>query len=99
MFNIYKADDYKKGLLRLTKIFNGEMGELYQKISNLEAIQLVLKYYQTQDVIKKSIINLKDIRLPETTDTEAWVKTNKAELNKQAKQLYLNEKHHLKEGN
>lgn len=99
MFNIYKADGYKKGLLRLTKIFNGEMGELYQKISNLEAIQLVLKYYPTQDVIKKSVINLKDIHLPETTDTEAWVKTNKAELNKQAKQLYLNEKHHLKESN
>jgi len=87
LFSLYKADKNQKGLVQLTKIFN-EYGKVYQQISNLEAIQTVLKYYQMPDVIKRGIINLKDIHLPETTDLEKWVKTEKDSLNKTAKKIY-----------
>lgn len=87
-FSLSKADGDKKNLLRLTKIFNGEMGEEYQLISNLEAIQKVLEYYPDPETIKRVKLNLKEIKLPqEISDVESWIKSKKDELNKKAKEL------------
>ena len=87
-FNLYKASGDKKKLLNLSKIFNGDMGKEYQLISNLEAIQQVLKYYQDKQTIDKVKLNLKDLKLPDNVDTEQWVKTRLAHLNKEAEQIY-----------
>jgi hypothetical protein len=89
-FNIYKAEKDKKKLLKLSKIFNGEMGEEYQLISNLEAIQKVLEYYPDPETIKRVKLNLKEVKLPqEISDVESWIKSKKDELNKKAKEINL----------
>jgi uncharacterized protein (UPF0335 family) len=87
-FNIYKSNKDKKNLLKLSKIFNGEMGQKYQLISNLEAIQKVLEYYQDTPTINRIKLNLKDLRLPDNADTEKWVKEHKKLLNDDAKKIY-----------
>jgi hypothetical protein len=87
-FNIYKADGDKKQLLRLSKIFNGEMGKEYAVISNLDTIQKVLEIDQDPATIKKIQINLKDLHLPESIDNvEEWVKDRSSKLNEEAKKL------------
>jgi len=87
-FNIYKAEDNKSELLRLSKIFNGKLGEEYQLISRLEALDTVLEHYQEPELIKKAIITLKDLHLPADIDkVEDWVKTKSKALNAEAKKL------------
>ena len=88
-FNIYKAEgDKKKDLLRLSKIFNGELGQEYQLISNLEAMEKVLEYHQEPELFKKVAVNLKDLHLPpESESLEKWIKERSKELNDKAKKL------------
>lgn len=87
-FNIAKAEDDKKELLRLSKIFNSKMGEEYQVISNLESIEKILEFYQTDDVFKKVVVNLKDLNIdPEISDLEANLKERAKTLNNTAKTL------------
>jgi len=87
-FNIARANDDKKELLRLSKIFNGEMGEEYSLLSNLEAIQLLLEHYQTDDVYKKVIVNLKDLHIPVDIDNiDEYVKIRSKAFNNEAKEL------------
>ena len=87
-FNIAKANDDKKELLRLSKIFNSELGNEYSEISNLEAIQLLLEHYQTDDVYNKVIVNLKDLHLPvDIENLDEYVRIRSKEFNNEAKEL------------
>jgi hypothetical protein len=86
-FNIAKAQGNRKELLRLGKVFNGPLGEKYQILSNLDAIQLVLEHYQDEDLVKKIEINLKDLKL-EQKSLIAWTKEQNAELNQSAKLIF-----------
>lgn len=89
MFNIYKAEDNKNKLLLLSKVFNGELGKLYQKTSNMDAIEMLLKHYKDAQTRKKVEINLSDIGEP--TDLTLLNKNLKAynnKLNKTAKNIY-----------
>lgn len=87
-FNIEKAKGNKEELVRLSRIFNSDMGEEYRLISNLEALQSLLEFYQNPDIIKKVIINLKDLHLPNNIDKiDAFIKEKSKRLNTQAKAL------------
>lgn len=87
-FNLAKADGNKQELVRLSKIFNGDLGKQYQVISNLEAIQKVLEFYQDPELYKKIVINLKDLHLdPNVENIETWVKERSKELHSKAKKL------------
>jgi len=87
-FNIYKADNNKAEMLRLSKIFNSELGKEYQLISRLEAMSNVLKSYQDPQLIKKLTISLKDMKLPEdVTKIEEYITTKSKELNNTAKKF------------
>jgi len=87
-FNLYKADGDKKQLLRLSKIFNGDMGKEYAVISNLDTLQKVLEIDQDPTTIRKVQLNLKDLHLPENIDNvEEWAKDRSAKLNAEAKKF------------
>jgi hypothetical protein len=87
-FNIAKSKGDKKELLRLSKIFNGELGEQYQTLSMLQAIQKVLDSYQDPNTIKTALVALKDLHFPADTDNvEAYVAKASQELNAKAKKL------------
>ena len=87
-FNILKAEGDKKGLLRLSRIFNGELGEEYQTISRLEAIEKVLEIDQDPKTIQKAVVSLKDLHFPaEVENLSGWVKEKSADLNAKARKL------------
>lgn len=87
-FSISKAEDNKKDLLRLSKIFNGELGREYKLISNLEALQKVLDNYQEPTLIRKVVVNLKDLHLPEDVESiQKWMDERSKELNASAKKF------------
>jgi hypothetical protein len=85
-FNYYKAEKDKKEVLRLSRIFNGELGQEYQLISRLEAINHLLEHYQDPAVLRKVVVALKDLHLPDEIDNvESWIKERSLELNRKAK--------------
>jgi hypothetical protein len=90
-FNIAKSNDDKKELLRLSKIFNSEMGQEYQTISNLEAIAKVLEFHQEPKLFEKVVVNLKDLHedpsVASAEKIEEWVKERSKDLNSKAKKL------------
>jgi hypothetical protein len=90
-FTIFKIDNDNNKILYLTKIFNGEYGELYKKISNIETILKILEYYKDSFTKKKIEINLTDINEPLEIDK---LKNNlnkyKKQLNKESKLLLKN---------
>lgn len=87
-FNIARANGDNKELLRLSKIFNSELGNEYSEISNLSSIQTLLEHYQTDDVYKKVIVNLKDLHLPVgIQNIDEYVKIRSKHFNNEAKEL------------
>ena len=87
-FNIQKAESNKDELIRLSRIFNSDLGKEYKIISNLEALQSLLKFYQSPDIIKKVMINLKDLHLPnDIKKIDDFIKDKSKRLNTQAKAL------------
>jgi hypothetical protein len=87
-FSIQKALGNKDELLRLSGIFNSDLGKEYKKISNLEALSDVLKYYHDPILIKKVMINLKHIHLPDNIEKiDDFITTKSKQLNIQAKKL------------
>jgi hypothetical protein len=87
-FNLYKAEGDKKEMLRLSKIFNSELGKEYQLISRLEAMSNVLKLYQEPQLLKKLVISLKDMKLPENIKKiEQFIIDKSKVLNNTAKKL------------
>ena len=61
LFSIYRAKNDKKKQLQLTKIFNSEVGEKYQIVSNVEALVLVLQYYKDDLTKKRVALNIKEL--------------------------------------
>ena len=87
-FNINKALKNKNELLRLSKIFNSDLGKNYKQISNLEALSTVLDHYQDPELIKKVIINLKDLHLPyNIEDIDSYISDQSDILNNTARNL------------
>lgn len=87
-FSIYKIDQDKDAILKLTEIFNSDLGKEYQRISNLEAIRLLIDNTDDDLILKKIVLNLKDIgEEPNIMKIDKNIKKYKAKLNKEAKKL------------
>ena len=87
LFIIYKLKNNKNGILLLNKIFNSDLGALYKKTSNIEAIENVMKYYNDDNTNKKIEINFKEINESQKTYKKDFEAYNQR-LNNEAKKLY-----------
>ena len=88
-FNLTKTDppsaERSARLKRLTKVFNGPLGELYQTLSRLEAIETVVGLYP--DTADKARLAIKDMRLPAEAldDLDEWAERSAQKMNAAAK--------------
>lgn len=89
-FNIYKAQKKDDKLIMLTDIFNSELGQKYQTLSNLETIQKLLNITNDDNTIKKIIINLKALKLnPNVKEIDNMINKLSNEINQQAKNIKI----------
>ena len=74
-------------LVELSKVFNGPLGGLYQTLSRLEAIEVVVGLYP--DAADKARLAIKDMRLPAEAlaDPDGWVERSAEEMNAAAKKF------------
>lgn len=72
-------------LLVLSEFFNSRYGEMYQDVSNLKAIDKIIKFYRDFDIERKININLKSINR-KLSDTNRLEK----EYNSEAKKILDN---------
>lgn len=87
-FSIHKALDEKSDMVRLSKVFNSDLGKDYQFISRLEAMKLVLEHYQKDDVLLRKLkIALKDLKVPTGTSVEGLLTTRSKQLNTTARKF------------
>lgn len=78
-------NDYNK-IEYLQKIFNSELGLIYKNINNIDAIEIIKKYYNDAKTKKKIEVNLKDINYPYNYESE--YKKQKIKLNEAGKKYY-----------
>jgi hypothetical protein len=88
LFNIYRAEGNKKNLLTLNRVFNSHLGELYQRASNLEAIEQVKESYPDEETARRIAVNLADIKEPAGVAINPLVDKYMAQINKEAKVIY-----------
>lgn len=89
LFNVYKMEENREGIIFLNEVFNSDLGEIYQKISNLEAIISLSKVYKDKETKKRILINLKDIRETGTLPTiRRRIKKYNKILNEIAREIY-----------
>lgn len=88
-FNLTKTEppsaERSARLKQLSKVFNGPLGELYQTLSRLEAIETVVGLYP--DAADKARLAIKDMHLPAEAlaDPDGWVERSAKEMNSAAK--------------
>jgi len=63
IFAINKLQGNKNTLVELSKLFNSETGKLYQKNSNLKALELMMEHYTDPYTLEKIELNLGDLGL------------------------------------
>jgi hypothetical protein len=62
-FNLARVTNNKDLMISLMKLFNSDVGQMYQYKSNLEAIKLVKDFYKNDDKVKQKIkVNYSKIR-------------------------------------
>ena len=90
-FNLTKTEpestERSARLKQLSKVFNGPLGELYQTLSRLEAIETVVGLYP--DAADKARLAIKDMHLPAEAmaDPDGWVERSAEEMNSAAKKI------------
>jgi len=82
LFSIYKIKDDKNKVDYLLRFFNSE-GEIYKNKSNIDAIELVKKYYNDALTKKRIETNLNEINY-----NEKVFKNNEKILNNKSKEIY-----------
>jgi exonuclease SbcC len=88
-FSIFKIKKNNDMLLYLTEIFNSDLGKLYQKVNNLEAIKIIIENYD--DKLSKDRVDLNLSELGETRKTlNKTIKSLKSILSKEAFKIYSN---------
>ena len=88
LFNIYKAEGNKKNLLTLNRVFNSNLGELYQRASNLEAIEKVKEAYPDPETAKRIAVNLADLKEPAGVAINPLIRKYMTQINKEAQLIY-----------
>ena len=63
IFAINKLQGNKNTLVELTKLFNSQTGKLYQRNSNLKALELMMENYSDPYTLEKIELNLGDLGL------------------------------------
>lgn len=64
VFSINRLLDRKRDLVILTRIFNSPLGETYEKISHLQALDRLRKSYPKDKLLKKKIeVGLRDLKV------------------------------------
>ena len=53
MFSIYVLYKNMGQAEFLIKVFNSDLGKIYEKVCNLEAIEIIHTYYKDKDTIEK----------------------------------------------
>lgn len=86
LFSIFRIEKDNKNLILLTRYFNSEDGKLYQKISNIEAIQKLEEYYK--DEMAQIKVSLKDLGVT-SSSVEKEKKQMLNKINKNAKKMFL----------
>ena len=85
LFSIYKIKKEYPKLKQLTKLFNSNIGKLYETNSNLKTIQLLKKMYNDIQTKKRIDINLKFLKIDPKENLENLIKENNIYLNENAK--------------
>ena len=87
LFSIYKLNKNRSEGVKLTRFFNST--QLYNVNSNLKAIQLMKQTYDTDDINKKIVVNLKYLNLDSKTNIDELIKSNDVILNESAKKYLI----------
>lgn len=83
----YASQNDKKNYLKTVDFLNSPLGKLYENKANLEAIELVDKYYHSENLQKKINNNLKKLGYDENLNIKKEIKNLEDTLNKEAKQF------------
>ena len=89
MFSIYVLYNNTGQIEFLIRVFNSELGKLYEKICNMKAIELVSEFYtdkDTEEKIHKSLNLLHEKK----TNLSSKIKEYSKSLNARAKKIYTN---------
>lgn len=86
IYSINKLEGDNTILLLLTEFFNSEDGKIYKIINNLDAIEIIKKYYNDAFTKKRIETNLNDFNIP--YNYEKTYKNLKEKLNVDAKKVY-----------
>ena len=89
MFSIYVLYNNTGQIEFLIRVFNSELGKLYEKICNMKAIELVSEFYtdkDTEEKIHKSLHLLHEKK----TNVSSKIKEYSKSLNARAKKIYTN---------
>ena len=87
LFSIHKRNKNRSEGVKLTRFFNST--QLYNVNSNLKAIQLMKQTYDTDDINKKIVVNLKYLNLDSKTNIDELIKSNDVILNETAKKYLI----------
>lgn len=87
LFSIHRITKNKKEGVKLTRFFNSS--KLYEVNSNLKAIKLMKQTYDTKDVQKKIVINLKYLKIDPKTNIDDMIISNDKILNDSAKKYLI----------
>jgi hypothetical protein len=87
MYLIYKVKNDFNKIEYLTKIFNSNLGLVYKHINNIDAIDIVKKYYNDPLTKKRIEHNLNEIGFKQQEVEKQYI-TEKKNLNEEAKKIY-----------
>ena len=73
----------------LYQFFNSEYGHMYQTVSNLNTIKLILSKYSDPEIIKKVIYNLEVLKIKDIHSIDDYIKKISKVYNKKAKEIYI----------
>ena len=89
LFSLYKVEEKNKDQLPLSRFFNSYVGKVYEMVSNLKALQLLLSKYEDRETEKKVKINMKDLHLVPRIDLiDKYMEAYQAIIQREAKILW-----------
>jgi hypothetical protein len=90
VFIICKYKKIRDLVVKLSRFFNSKYGLYYQRKSRLEALKLLIEYYNDENTINKVMISLKDLHLePNIKLIDDEINTLTKITNRQAKKFIV----------
>lgn len=89
LFSLHKAEGKSKNQLPLSRFFNSEVGKVYEMVSNLRALHILLQHSRTKEMDKRIEINMKDLHLvPQVTLIDKYIQAYEQIIQREAKILW-----------